>query len=105
MLWEAGVPIHALAHITGGGVYDNLPRVLPSGLGAAIQRESWDIPPIFELLVQQGELSEREAFHALNMGLGMLIVVPPDAAEAALRALPEARLVGKVVTGSEVRLI
>jgi phosphoribosylformylglycinamidine cyclo-ligase len=104
-LWEAGVPIHALAHITGGALYDNLPRVLPSGLGAAIQRESWDIPPIFELLVRQGELSEGEAFHALNMGLGMLVVVPPDMAEAALRALPEARLVGKIVPGDTVQLI
>jgi phosphoribosylformylglycinamidine cyclo-ligase len=104
-LWEVGVPIHALAHITGGGVYDNLPRVLPNGLGAAIQRESWDIPPIFELLVQQGQLSEREAFHALNMGLGMLVVVPPDAAEATLHALPEARLVGKVVPGNGAELV
>jgi phosphoribosylformylglycinamidine cyclo-ligase len=104
-LWEAGVPIHALAHITGGGVYDNLPRVLPSGLGAAIQRESWDIPPIFELLVEHGRLSEREAFHALNMGLGMLVVVPPDTAEAVLRALPEARLVGQVVPSDGVKLV
>jgi phosphoribosylformylglycinamidine cyclo-ligase len=104
-LWEAGVPIHALAHITGGGLYDNLPRVLPDGLGAAIQRESWDIPPIFELLVHLGELAEREAFQALNMGLGMLAIVPPDAADAALRALPQARLVGKVVPGSSVQLV
>jgi phosphoribosylformylglycinamidine cyclo-ligase len=104
-LWQADLPIHAIAHITGGGVYDNLPRVLPGGLGAAIQRESWDIPPIFELLLQQGQLSEREAFHTLNMGLGMLVVVPPDAAEAALRALPEARLIGKVVTGDGVELV
>jgi len=104
-LWEAGVPIHAMAHITGGGLYDNLPRVLPSGLGAAIQRESWDIPPIFELLVRLGELSEREAFHALNMGLGMLVVIAPDAADAALLALPEARLVGKIVPGNEVQLV
>jgi phosphoribosylformylglycinamidine cyclo-ligase len=79
--------------------------VLPSGLGAAIQRESWDIPPIFELLVEHGQLSEREAFHALNMGLGMLVVVPPDTAEAALRALPEARLIGKVVPGDAVELV
>ncbi len=105
MLWEAGVPIHALAHITGGGLYDNLPRVLPSGMGAAIKRESWDIPPIFELLVQLGQLSEHEAFHALNMGLGMLVIVPPDAADAALRALPEARMVGKIVPGDQVELM
>ncbi|MBK9710437.1 MAG: phosphoribosylformylglycinamidine cyclo-ligase [Kouleothrix sp.] len=104
-LWAAGVPIHALAHITGGGLYDNLPRVLPDGVGALIRRESWDIPPIFELLARLGGLEEREAFHALNMGLGMLVVVPPSAAGAALRVLPEARLVGEVVAGEEVRLI
>jgi phosphoribosylformylglycinamidine cyclo-ligase len=104
-LWDAGVPIHALAHITGGGIYDNLPRVLPAGLGAAIRRETWDIPPIFELLVQRSGLEEREAFHTLNMGLGMLVVVPHDAAAAALQALPEAKLVGKIVPGGEVRLV
>jgi phosphoribosylformylglycinamidine cyclo-ligase len=104
-LLGAGVPLHALAHITGGGLYDNLPRVLPAGLGAAIRRESWDIPPIFDLLVSLGGLAEREAFHALNMGLGMLVVVPHDTADAALQALPEARLVGKVVPGDEVLLI
>ncbi|HEU5102780.1 MAG TPA: phosphoribosylformylglycinamidine cyclo-ligase [Roseiflexaceae bacterium] len=105
MLWEAGLPIHALAHITGGGLWDNLPRVLPAGLGAAIRRESWDIPPIFELLAAAGGLAEREAFHALNMGLGMLVVVPPGAADAAMAALPEARLVGKIVPGDEVKLV
>jgi phosphoribosylformylglycinamidine cyclo-ligase len=105
VLWDAGIPIHALAHITGGGLYDNLPRALPAGLGAAIRRESWDIPPIFELLVRLGGLAEREAFHALNMGLGMLVVIPPDATDVALRALPEARLVGKVVPGEQVQLL
>ncbi len=104
-LWDAGVPTSALAHITGGGVYDNLPRVLPEGLGAVIRRESWDIPPIFELLVQAGGLSEREAFHALNMGLGMLVVVPAGAADAAQRVLPDARLVGQVVEGQAVELV
>jgi len=104
-LWNAGIPIHAIAHITGGGVYDNLPRVLPSGLGAVIRRESWDIPPIFDLLVRLGGIAEREAFRTLNMGMGLLILVPQDASNAALLALPEARLVGKVVEGSNVRLI
>jgi phosphoribosylformylglycinamidine cyclo-ligase len=104
-LWESGVPIRALAHITGGGVYDNLPRVLPRGAGALIRRESWELPPIFELLWRAGGLEEREAFHALNMGLGMLVVVPTAAAGAALRTLPSARLVGEVVAGEGVRLV
>lgn len=104
-LWDAGVAIHALAHITGGGVYDNLPRVLPAGLGAVIEAGSWAIPPIFELLIGEGKLERREAFHALNMGLGMLVIVPPEAADAALRTLPEARLVGHVVPGDGVTLV
>jgi phosphoribosylformylglycinamidine cyclo-ligase len=104
-LWQAGIPINALAHITGGGLYDNLPRVLPAGAGAHLRHETWEVPPICELLVQQGQLSEREAFHALNMGLGMLVIVPRTAADAALRTLPEARQVGEVVQGSEVQLV
>ena len=104
-LWDAGATVHALAHITGGGVYDNLPRVLPQGLGAAIRRGSWDVPPICDLLVRAGGLAEQDAFHALNMGLGMLVVLPPDAAASALRVLPQARLVGEVVAGEGVRLV
>jgi phosphoribosylformylglycinamidine cyclo-ligase len=104
-LEAAGVPVHGLAHITGGGLYDNLPRALPAGLGAEIRRGSWEAPPIFELLVRAGNLEEHEAFHALNMGLGMLAVIPADAADTALRALPEARLVGAVVPEAGVRLV
>jgi phosphoribosylformylglycinamidine cyclo-ligase len=104
-LEAAGVSIHALAHITGGGVYDNLPRVLPAGVGAAIRRGTWPVPPIFELLVSEGDIGEGEAFHAFNMGLGMLVVVPADQADAALRALPEACLVGELVSGEGVALV
>ncbi len=104
-LEAAAVPVHGLAHITGGGLYDNLPRALPAGLGARIRRGTWDIPPIFGLLVRAGGLEEREAFHALNMGLGMLAIVPASAADAALRALPEARLVGEVVAEPGVELV
>ncbi|MBC8161242.1 MAG: phosphoribosylformylglycinamidine cyclo-ligase, partial [Roseiflexaceae bacterium] len=103
-VWAAGLTIHALAHITGGGVWDNLPRVLPHGLGAQLRHGSWDIPPIFELLVGQAGLNEHEAFHALNMGLGMLLLLPAAEADAALRVLPEARLVGEVVVGAGVVL-
>jgi phosphoribosylformylglycinamidine cyclo-ligase len=104
-LWAAGVALHALAHITGGGLYDNLPRVLPHGLGAVVRRGTWQAPPIFELLVRRGELDEREAFHTLNMGLGMLLVVPSEATSAALATLPDARLVGEVVRGDTIELI
>ncbi|MFM2309045.1 MAG: hypothetical protein RLY87_1166 [Chloroflexota bacterium] len=103
-LTAANIPIHALAHITGGGVYDNLPRVLPSGCGALIRRGSWSVPPIFDILVAAGNISESDAFHAFNMGLGMLVVLPADAVAATLTCLPEARLVGEIVAGEGVTL-
>lgn len=102
---RAAVPLKALAHITGGGIFDNLPRALPAGLGATIERGSWPIPPICSYLVEQGRLSEHEAFHALNMGLGMLAVVPADAVAAALAALPEAARVGTISGEPGVRLV
>ncbi len=102
---KSAIPIKALAHITGGGIFDNLPRVLPAGIGAVIRRGSWQAAPIFDLLVELGHLEEREAFHAMNMGIGMLVVVACEHADAALQALPEARLVGELVAAEGVQLI
>lgn len=102
---RAAAPVKALCHITGGGIYDNLPRVLPAGMGAAIVRGRWDIPPICQLLVEVGDLSEQEAYHALNMGLGMLVIVPAEAVATALATIPEARLVGHVTATPAVRLV
>jgi phosphoribosylformylglycinamidine cyclo-ligase len=101
-LKAAEVTIQGLAHITGGGILDNLPRMLPEGVGAVLRRGSWEIPPIFKLLVQLAQLDEQEAFHAFNMGIGMLAAVRPDAANLALRTLPEARMVGELIVGSGV---
>jgi len=102
---RAAVPLKALAHITGGGLFDNLPRALPDGLGASIRRGSWEIPPIFTYLVEQGHVAESEAFHALNMGLGMLVIIPAEALTAALAAVPEARHVGEITDTPGVVLI
>lgn len=101
---RAAVPLKGLAHITGGGVFDNLPRVLPPGLGARIQRGTWAIPPIFSYLVERGQVAEREAYHALNMGLGMLAIVAAADVGAALSATPEARHVGTITGEAGVRL-
>jgi phosphoribosylformylglycinamidine cyclo-ligase len=79
-LWSAGVEIRGLAHITGGGVVDNLPRILPDGLGAVIRRGAWPVPPLFDLIQESGRVSEQEMYHVFNMGLGLLVVVPPEAA-------------------------
>lgn len=105
-LWRVGIAIRGLAHITGGGVVDNLPRILPAGVGALLRRGSWPEPPIFGLLQQVGQLDPAEMFHVFNMGLGMLVVVPDEQAAAAQAALPdECYLVGEIVAGQQgVRL-
>lgn len=95
-LWAAQVPIHGLVHITGGGLWENVPRVLPAGLTLEIWRASWSIPPICRFLVEQAELSEYEAFRTLNMGLGMLVIVPAAARAAAQSEVPELVHVGVI---------
>lgn len=102
---RATVPLKALAHITGGGLFENLPRVLPAGCGAHIKRGSWEIPPIFEFLCQQGAVAEAEAFHVFNMGLGMLALLPADSVAIALAALPQARLVGHITATPGISLV
>lgn len=75
-LRAAGVEIRGLAHITGGGVLDNLPRILPEGLGATIHLGTWSIPPIFTLIQGLADISTHELYRVFNMGLGMLVVIP-----------------------------
>lgn len=95
--WDLGVTIRGLAHITGGGVLDNLPRILPLGLSASLIRDTWDVPPIFHLLQELGQLSEHELFHTFNMGLGMIAVIPEHETSLALQACEGmAFLVGQV---------
>jgi phosphoribosylformylglycinamidine cyclo-ligase len=102
---RAAVPVKGLAHITGGGVFDNLPRILPEALGAEIIRGSWSIPPIFDYLIGMGRIEETEAYHAFNMGLGMLVVVAADSVDSACRTVPEAVPVGRISTDAGVRLV
>jgi phosphoribosylformylglycinamidine cyclo-ligase len=98
--------VHALAHITGGGLTENLPRVLPEGLGAQIDLSSWSLPPVFRWLSQQGGFSEAELLKTFNSGIGMIAVVAPDRAEA-LAALLKAEgetvcTLGQVTRGEGV---
>ncbi len=100
-LQAAGVEIRGLAHITGGGLVDNPPRIFPAGLGATIRRGSWPIPPIFTLIQQQGQISDAEMAHVFNLGLGMLVVVPHEQAALAMTAVPQAHLVGEIAAHVE----
>jgi len=99
-LRAANLDIKGLAHITGGGVIDNLPRIFPANVDAAIRRGSWPEPPIFGLIQRQGNIEDAEMFHVFNMGLGMLIVLPSEQVGTALATLAgEAYVVGDIVAG------
>jgi phosphoribosylformylglycinamidine cyclo-ligase len=74
--------VHALAHITGGGLTENLPRVLPEGMGAEIDLATWALPPVFQWMAQTGGMAETEMLKTFNCGIGMVLVVAPDRAEA-----------------------
>jgi len=84
-LVEAG-EIRAIAHITGGGLTENLPRVLPEGCQAVITRKAWTPPPIFGLIQSRGHVGDDEMFRVFNMGAGLVLVVPPDRADTVLRS-------------------
>ena len=100
-LQDNNIAIKGMAHITGGGLFDNPPRMLPGGVSVRIQRESWPVPPIFRLIQQAGRVDEREMMHAFNMGLGMLLVVPAAQAEAAVSLLSsDVWIVGEVISRS-----
>ncbi len=89
--------IKGMAHITGGGLVDNVPRVLPQGVTAQFHSQTWTIPPIFQLIQQRGNIARSEMFHVFNMGIGMVIVSSPDNVDRLGQALPEAKVIGEVV--------
>ncbi|QFT84820.1 Phosphoribosylformylglycinamidine cyclo-ligase [Halomonas sp. THAF12] len=83
LIKETDVPVHALSHITGGGLTENLPRVLPEGAAARVDVASWERPAVFDWLQQQGNVEENEMYRVLNCGIGMVIAVPADKADQA----------------------
>jgi phosphoribosylformylglycinamidine cyclo-ligase len=89
--------IRGMAHITGGGLIDNVPRVLPSGLGARFNSQSWSVPPIFQLIQKQGNVARDEMYHVFNMGIGMVVICAPENVGKLTAQLPEAKIVGEVV--------
>lgn len=94
--------LHALAHITGGGLTDNLPRILPAGCGAEIEVGSWPVPEVFRLLERRGDVGRDEMFRVFNMGIGMAVIVDPTSAEEIRAGLDGARRIGAVRRGSGV---
>lgn len=96
--------IYGVAHITGGGLYDNLPRVIPADLRAVIERRSWTPQPIFKLIQETGGIADHEMFRAFNMGIGMALVVDHDIAPAVVQRLNQAgeaaTVIGEIQRGS-----
>jgi len=89
--------IKSMAHITGGGLIDNVPRVLPQGLAAKFSSQAWTIPPIFQLIQQRGNVDQDEMYHVFNMGIGMVVICLPNHVDQLTKALPEAKVIGEVV--------
>lgn len=101
--------VRGLAHITGGGLVDNVPRILPKGTAAEIDAGSWDIPRVFRVLQEAGEVDAAEMYRAFNMGVGMVLVVPASEANALVRELlmagENAWVAGKIVAGDRTVVI
>jgi len=102
------VKVSALCHITGGGFYDNIPRVLPKGLTAAIAKGSWQVPHIFKVIQNQGRIAEREMFRTFNMGIGMMIVLDKTQAATAQKILKKDKInswiIGSIKKGRSVEI-
>jgi len=96
-LWDAGVSIDAMVHVTGGGFVENVPRVLPAGVGVQIDRSAWQVPAVFGLIQRLGRVADEEMFRVFNMGIGMILILSPDQADRALAVLPEAVVIGRAV--------
>ncbi|MCI8399405.1 MAG: phosphoribosylformylglycinamidine cyclo-ligase [Oscillibacter sp.] len=103
-LLEGGIDLHGASHITGGGFYENVPRMLPQGLEAFFYAALLPVPPIFELIQKRGNVSEHDMYNTFNMGLGMVLAVPQEQADKAVELLraageAEADVVGRVQAG------
>ena len=99
------VTVKAVAHITGGGFYENIPRSLPKGYGAKIKRENVKVLPIFDLIAKRGNIPERDMFNTFNMGVGMTVIVAEEDVEKTLEVLKangeDAYVLGEVVKSEE----
>jgi len=94
--------IKGMAHITGGGFVDNIPRILPEGTGVVVNRGSWAVPPLFELIEQRGEVDHDEMYHVLNMGVGMVVIVGQQDVAPMVAGVPGgAYVIGEVIRRSD----
>ena len=99
------VDVKGISHITGGGFYENIPRSIPKGLSAKIDKSAVKVLPIFDLIMKTGNIPERDMFNTYNMGVGMSVVVPANEVEKALEILnsmgEDAYVIGEIIKGDE----
>ncbi|HIF82792.1 MAG TPA: phosphoribosylformylglycinamidine cyclo-ligase, partial [Candidatus Marinimicrobia bacterium] len=101
---DAGIDVKGIAHITGGGLVENIPRILPDGCGVEIQKGSWPNIPVFDVMQSIGDVDENEMYRAFNMGIGMTFIVNPDdigAVTDALKDLTDVYEIGSVFQGNK----
>ena len=101
--------VNGIVHITGGGFYENIPRIIPEGLGVRIHLGSWQTPPIFQYIEKMGKIEQKEMFSTYNMGIGMMMVVDAEKKDAVLSALKTsgetASVIGEIVSGQGVTIL
>ena len=103
------LPVHAISHITGGGLLENIPRVMPKHLTAKLDANSWELPEIFQWLQREGNIEITEMYRVLNCGVGMIVIVPKESAKEAIKALnasgEKAWLIGEVINSKGEQVI
>lgn len=102
---DSGISIHGVSHITGGGFYENIPRILPDGICARINKDSYEVPSVFKLLQEKGGVEEHQMYNTFNMGIGMVLAVDPSEAEKTIEALKaveeKAYIIGETAVGKK----
>jgi phosphoribosylformylglycinamidine cyclo-ligase len=88
--------LRGMAHITGGGIVDNLPRILPQSLQAIVRTDAWEVPPLFRLIQRQGGVEDAEMYRVFNMGIGLIVIARPADADAVAAVMPGARIIGEM---------
>jgi phosphoribosylformylglycinamidine cyclo-ligase len=103
------VEVKGIAHITGGGFIENLPRIFPEGVGCEVVKNSYDVPPVFKVMQKRAEITDEQIYNTFNMGIGMVVCVAPENVEAAMASLQatgeDVVVIGKAVAGKGVTLL
>ncbi len=99
------ITVKGICHITGGGFYDNITRVMPAGYGIEVFKNSWKVPAVFKLIQDRGRIAQKEMYRTFNMGIGMVVIVSKKQGNRVLKYLKGARVIGRVIKGKGVKIV